>query len=119
MVTDPTANGPYSLCAKCHDLSNIMANASFSKHSLHLTAGFSCSVCHTAHGTGAVGATATGERLVSFDLGVVGNNDQSKSPVTYNRATNTCTLKCHNYNHNADGSVTLSSGAQSSVVKKR
>jgi len=119
MVTDPTANGPYSLCAKCHDLTNIMANASFSKHSLHLTAGFSCSVCHTAHGTGPVGATATGARLVSFDFGVVANNDQSKTPVAYNRATNTCTLKCHNYNHNADGSVTLSSGAQSSVVKKR
>lgn len=45
--------GPYSLCAKCHDLNNIVSNASFSKHALHINAGFSCSACHTAHGMAA------------------------------------------------------------------
>jgi len=42
---------------------------------------------------------------VNFDLGVVAANDSVNVPISYNRSTNTCTLKCHNYNHNADGSV--------------
>ncbi len=104
-ILDPAAGGPYSLCAKCHDLSSIMSNTSFSKHALHITAGFSCSVCHTAHGIGASSGSVSGERLVSFDLGVVAENDSSKVPVSYARSTGTCTLKCHNVDHNADGSV--------------
>jgi len=104
-IVDPSAGGPYSLCAKCHNLSNIMANASFSKHALHITAGFSCSVCHTAHGIGASSGSVSGERLVSFDLAVVAENDISKVPVSYSRSTGTCTLKCHNVDHNADGSI--------------
>ncbi len=96
--------GPYAMCAKCHDLNNILSNASFTKHSSHINFGISCSTCHTAHGTGASTANVTGERLVNFDLGVVGPN--GASPVTYNRSTNTCTLTCHTYKHNSDGTVT-------------
>ena len=104
-IMDPSAGGPHSLCAKCHNLSNIMSNASFKKHSLHINAGFSCSVCHTAHGIGVSSASVSGERLVNFDLGVVAPNDKSKVPISYTRSTNTCTLKCHNINHNSDGTV--------------
>ncbi len=104
-IVDPSSSGPYSLCAKCHDLANIMTNISFSKHSVHISAGFSCSVCHTAHGNGASSATISGERLVNFDLGVVAENDKAKLPVSYSRSTGTCTLKCHNVNHNPDSSV--------------
>lgn len=104
-IVDPAAGGPYSLCAKCHSLSNIMSNASFNQHALHINAGFSCSVCHTAHGVGASSASVSGERLVNFDLGVVAQNDSSKVPISYTRSTNTCTLKCHNVNHNANGTV--------------
>ncbi len=104
-IVDPGSNGPYSLCAKCHNLSNIMSNASFSKHSIHISAGFSCSVCHTAHGIGASSGSVSGERLVSFDLAVVAENDSSKAPISYSRSTGTCTLKCHNVDHNADGSI--------------
>jgi hypothetical protein len=104
-VTDPVAGGPYSLCAKCHNLSSIVANASFTKHSTHINAGFSCSVCHSAHGTGAATSSITGERLVNFDLAVVAPNDRLSVPVSYNHGSNTCTLKCHNYNHNPDGTV--------------
>jgi len=104
-VIDPAAGGPYSLCAKCHNLSNIMSNASFSKHSLHISAGFSCSVCHAAHGIGASSAGITGERLVNFDLAVVAPNDKSKLPISYVRSTGTCSLKCHNVDHNADGTT--------------
>lgn len=107
-IVDPAASGPYSMCAKCHDLSNIMSNASFSRHSLHLKAGFSCSVCHTAHGTGPSAIGGTGDRLVSFDLAVVGLNNKSNAPIAYDRSKNTCTLRCHNYNHNSDGTVQVS-----------
>jgi hypothetical protein len=108
-IADPGAGGPYSLCAKCHDLNSILSNASFSKHALHVNAGFSCSVCHTAHGMGANSSNVTGERMVNFDLKVVAENATSayfRSPISYNRGTNTCTLTCHNYSHNADGTVT-------------
>ncbi len=109
VIADPGANGPYSLCAKCHDLSNILSNASFSQHSIHINAGFSCSVCHTAHGVpSSSGAGMEGERLVSFDVGVVARNDATDAPIAYNRSTGTCTLKCHNYNHNQNGTVTSS-----------
>jgi predicted CXXCH cytochrome family protein len=105
---DLTATGPYALCQKCHDLTNIVANASFSAHSLHVNAGFSCSACHTSHGMGAVSANASGERLVNFDVNVVAPN--GSNPVTYSHtpsstSNNTCTLQCHGYNHNPDGSV--------------
>ncbi len=108
-ITDPGVSGPYSLCAKCHDLTNIVSNASFSKHALHVNAGFSCSVCHTAHGMGPNSSNVTGERMVNFDLKVVAENASSsffRSPISYSRATNTCTLTCHNYSHNPDGTVT-------------
>ena len=97
--------GPYALCAKCHDLNNILLNASWAQHNSHVSQdGFSCSVCHTAHGMGAINASISGERLVNFDIAVVAQN--GATPITYNRATNTCILVCHNNAHNADGSVT-------------
>jgi predicted CXXCH cytochrome family protein len=117
-ITDPSAGGPYSLCAKCHNLANIMSNASFNRHALHIDAGFSCSVCHTAHGLAGGSTNISGERLVNFDLAVVAPNDQLTTPVSYNRGSNTCTLKCHNYDHNADGTVALSI-AQKVAGKKR
>ena len=62
------SGGPYALCAKCHDLTQIMNNTSFSEHARHVKQdGFSCSVCHTAHGMGAQSGTISGERLVNFD----------------------------------------------------
>ncbi|MBV8207605.1 MAG: hypothetical protein JO041_12495 [Acidobacteria bacterium] len=91
--------GPYALCNKCHDLGNIMTNASFSAHSAHLNDGFSCSACHTGHGMGGTSATVSGERLVNFDLNVVAPN--GNAPISYNRATNTCTLLCHNVAHDS------------------
>jgi len=101
---DLTVTGPYAMCAKCHDLSNIIANNSFTQHGLHISQyGFSCSTCHTAHGMGAVSPSITGERLVNFDANVVGENNGA--PIGYNRSTNTCTLTCHAVAHNADGTV--------------
>lgn len=97
---------PYALCAKCHNLRNVVSNTSFSQHARHINDGFSCSTCHTAHGTGATSAAISGERLVNFDANVVASNNGA--PITYIRGKNTCTLTCHNVKHNANG--TISSG---------
>jgi len=102
---DLSGNGPYALCGKCHNLSNIMQNGSFSKHAQHINAGFICSTCHTAHGVGNSSANASGQRLISFDANVVAPN--GGSPVTYNQGPNTCTLTCHNVAHNANGTVSV------------
>jgi predicted CXXCH cytochrome family protein len=106
---DLSVNGPYALCGKCHDLSNIMKNASFKQHSSHVNAGFSCSVCHTAHGMGGSSANASGERLLNFDINVVAPN--GAVPISYNRGANTCALTCHGAKHNANGSVTAAAAA--------
>ena len=103
---DTSPQGPYAMCAKCHDLNNILTNASWTQHNGHISSdGFSCSVCHTSHGMGAVNASISGERLINFDIAVVGQNNGA--PISYNRGTNTCTLMCHNTAHNPDGSVSV------------
>ncbi|HEY7099239.1 MAG TPA: cytochrome c3 family protein [Terriglobales bacterium] len=94
---DLTSNGPYGLCAKCHDLSQVVANTSFQQHSNHINVGVSCSVCHSPHGMGGTNANVSGERLVNFDIGVVAPN--GSSPISYNRVANTCSLTCHGKTH--------------------
>jgi predicted CXXCH cytochrome family protein len=90
--------GPYALCAKCHDLTRIMSDEGWSGHSRHVVQdGFSCSVCHTAHGVPAQSGSISGERLVDFDANVVAPN--GAIPISYNRATNSCGLVCHNHAH--------------------
>jgi predicted CXXCH cytochrome family protein len=113
-----TINGPYAMCAKCHDLTQVLANTSWLKHSTHVGQdGFSCSVCHTAHGMGSISPNVTGERLVNFDVNVVGAN--STLPISYNRSTGNCTLTCHQVVHNADGTVSAAAAAAiKSGVKK-
>ena len=95
---DLSVNGPYAMCAKCHDLANqVMKNTSFNDHANHINAGLSCSTCHTAHGMGATSGNISGERLVNFDVNVVA--PLSGMPISYTRATNSCTLVCHNVKH--------------------
>lgn len=111
---DLSVNGPYALCGKCHSLTSIMSNTSFAYHQSHINAGFSCSTCHTAHGMGGTNPNISGQRLVNFDVNVVAPN--GASPVSYNRATNTCVLACHQTAHNLNGSVTV--GNVTGVPKK-
>jgi hypothetical protein len=94
---DLTINGPYALCAKCHDLSVILANTSFSEHARHINDGFSCSTCHTAHGMGGQTGSISGERMVNFDVNVVASN--GGAAIAYSRATNSCSLTCHGHAH--------------------
>lgn len=92
---DPVSS-PFALCAKCHDLTNIMSNASFASHAKHVNKGLSCSVCHSAHGVPSGTAGVSGRRLVNFDLNVVAPNQGS---LSYN-PDGTCTLTCHMVDHN-------------------
>jgi hypothetical protein len=94
---DLSVSGPYAMCAKCHDLNSVVSNASFTEHARHINDGFSCSICHTSHGMGGISANITGERLVNFDANVVGMN--GTNPISYNHATNTCSLVCHQHTH--------------------
>jgi len=115
---DITVSGPYAMCAKCHNLTQILSNSSFTQHSLHVSQyGFTCSVCHTAHGMGATSPSVTGERLVNFDVHVVAQN--GAAPISYHRATNTCVMVCHQAVHNPNGTVTtLGSSAIAGSPKK-
>ncbi len=113
---DLSANGPYALCAKCHDLPNQVAkNTSWNQHSSHINLGLSCSVCHIAHGMGAASGTISGERLVNFDVNVVASN--GGLPISYNRGPNTCVLVCHMAAHNPNGTVTAA-GLRSPGIRK-
>ena len=96
-----TPTGNFALCAKCHDLANIASNASFSEHARHINDGFSCSVCHTAHGMGTQTAAVSGERMVNFDVNVVAPN--GRTPITYKKSTNSCSLTCHGHAHGTGG----------------
>ena len=94
------------MCAKCHDLPNqIIKNTSWSQHAEHINAGFSCSVCHTAHGMGASSGSITGQRMINFDVNVVAPNGSSPISYTYAAGQGTCALVCHGVTHNSDGSV--------------
>ena len=114
---DLSAVGPYGLCAKCHDLPNqIIQNTSWTQHSTHINAGFTCSTCHTAHGMGAPSGTISGQRLINFDMNVVASN--GGLPVAFNRSANTCVLVCHAVAHNPDGTVTQASARRSLPTRK-
>jgi Doubled CXXCH motif (Paired_CXXCH_1) len=114
---DLSVNGPYAMCAKCHDLTQVLANTSWLKHGTHVSQdGFSCSVCHTAHGMGANSPNVTGERLVNFDVNVVGSNNGL--PISYNRGTGNCTLTCHQVAHNGDGTTSSALKAGPGRIKR-
>lgn len=100
--TDPASGGPYSMCAKCHNLDNVLNDVSWTSHKRHVKQeGLSCSTCHSAHGVPAGSTGLPGTRLVSFDMNVVAPNN---GVVSYSGGT--CTLTCHMAAHNPDGSVT-------------
>ncbi|HLV87735.1 MAG TPA: cytochrome c3 family protein [Candidatus Sulfotelmatobacter sp.] len=101
MPPNLTPTGNYAMCAKCHDLASVVANTSFKEHARHINEGFSCSVCHSAHGIGSQSATVSGDRLVNFDVNVVAPN--GRVPVSYRRSTQSCALTCHGHAHGAVG----------------
>jgi hypothetical protein len=118
--------GPWALCGKCHNLTDVIAgdSGSFIGHANHVGQdGFSCSVCHTAHGLGATSPTVSGQRLVNFDINVVAPNFVDSTLTTrgivYSRgASATCILICHNESHNYDGTVSTYNGSALSTMQR-
>jgi predicted CXXCH cytochrome family protein len=74
---------------------SVLADRSFSKHSLHVNAQrASCSTCHDPH-------ASTAAMLVNFDRSVVAPN--SNGILQFARTGvghGTCSLQCHGTNHN-------------------
>jgi predicted CXXCH cytochrome family protein len=118
---DLSVNGPYGICAKCHNLNVVMQTTSWAYHNTHVyTDGFSCSTCHNAHGMTATSANPTGVRMLDFDLNVVGQN--GALPISYSQSSNSCVLQCHNTAHDPGGGIHQVSGPQHtspSPTKKR
>ncbi|MDR3765306.1 MAG: cytochrome c3 family protein [Acidobacteriota bacterium] len=94
---DLTANGPYALCQKCHDLQKVVNDTSFAQHARHINDGFSCSVCHSAHGVPVATAGNSGHRLVNFDANVV--SGISGATPYYDETSGTCSVYCHGHVH--------------------
>jgi predicted CXXCH cytochrome family protein len=116
---DLSVNGPYGMCAKCHNLNVVMQSTSWVYHKNHVaTDGFSCSTCHNPHGMTATSANPTGVRMVDFDLNVVGRNGALN--ISYDPGSKTCVLMCHNTAHNPGGGVSKVTGPQTGgAIKKR
>ena len=109
---DLTVNGPYGMCAKCHDLSIVMQPTSWQYHQNHVYSdGLSCSTCHNAHGMTSNSSNPTGVRMVDFDTKVVGQN--GSLPISYDPGSQSCVLMCHNVAHDPGGGVHhLTAGSQ-------
>ena len=108
---DLSVNGPYGMCAKCHNLQHRDADALLGVSQEPCGQdGFSCSTCHNPHGMTATSANPTGVRMVDFDLNVVGQN--GGLPVSYDRGSNSCVLMCHNTAHDPGGGIRRLNGPQ-------
>jgi predicted CXXCH cytochrome family protein len=92
-------NGPYALCEKCHNFSNLFAETTF-LHNYHTGKdyGFSCAICHSPHGV-ANPSSNIGPRLVNFDTRFVAQN--GTNPIQFNRTGRYCMLVCHGRTHNS------------------
>jgi len=94
----------YALCYKCHDRNSILADQSFSKHSLHLgaTVNAPCSACHDAHGISDIqGNSINNTHLINFDINIVNMNSASERYFEdLGTFTGRCFLNCHANEHN-------------------
>ncbi len=86
----------YALCYKCHDRNNILADRSFPHHKDHIVEEKApCTACHYPHGVKNV------PHLINFDRNIVSTNSSGQLSFTDNgRFHGSCSLKCHNYEHN-------------------
>lgn len=104
VVADGTAESAtaYALCYKCHDRTSILADQSFSAHSLHLgpTVNAPCSVCHDPHGVSATQGNATNNsHLINFDTSVVTPYLGTLAFQDNGTLAGQCTLSCHGWDH--------------------
>jgi len=95
----PTA---YALCYSCHDRNSVLADESFSEHSLHVSDNSTpCSACHDPHGISFTqGSSDNNSHLINFDNSIVFPNvsNELRFEDRGSRA-GACFLVCHNSNH--------------------
>ncbi|MEI6128012.1 MAG: cytochrome c3 family protein, partial [Pseudomonadota bacterium] len=100
ITRDSTQESPqsYSLCYTCHNRNSILSNQSFPLHRQHIVdRNAPCTACHDPHGV------EKSKHLINFDTTIVSPN--SKGQLQYVSAgmqTGTCSLKCHNKNHDRE-----------------
>ncbi len=108
--TDPLpyseTGSDYALCYSCHDPASILGDESFPEHNSHITGdydggsgdGTSCNVCHDPHGATASGLH-DGTKLMNFDIDVVEPNNNELNFQSSGTFAGSCSLSCHNKNH--------------------
>lgn len=105
VFTDFSAEGgdTYALCYKCHSRSSILGNESFGGHRKHVAdVKAACTTCHDPHGVSGVA------HLINFNLDYVSPNDRGQLEyVDTGRFQGTCSLTCHQHNHDRAAYGTL------------
>ena len=92
----------YALCYKCHDRNRILSETqTFKYHKKHVVdEKAACTTCHDSHGV------ASNKHLINFNTTYVKNSLTNGPPVYVSSPvlpfTGSCTLMCHDENHNAE-----------------
>jgi hypothetical protein len=95
--------GAYALCYRCHDRANILSNASFSAHKLHIVGQRTpCAACHDGHGIASSQGSPTGNtNLINFATNIV-LPDRATGKLEFRDLglfTGQCSLTCHGRDH--------------------
>ncbi len=87
-----TAN--FAMCFKCHSWTSISNGTSFDDHDKHIREEDTpCNVCHDPH-------ASANPKLINFDTSVVSpSNAGTLSYVSTGTHSGSCTLNCHDKNH--------------------
>lgn len=94
----------YELCYDCHRRENLLANASWSSHGLHINI-TSCRTCHNSHGS------RNYPYLIDFNpIAVMPSREGRIDFVEYGEGRFDCFLKCHNIDHGKDGVLPADKG---------
>ncbi len=85
----------YAMCYKCHNRNSILASESFPEHRKHIVDEKApCTACHDSHGV------EDNTHLINFDISIVFANN--RGAIRYEdrgRFAGSCSLKCHDENH--------------------
>jgi hypothetical protein len=101
----PESEYQYALCYDCHARSSILADQSFTKHSLHIVnAKASCYACHNAHGSQRNTHLIEFVRPYVFTAGAPSPVTPSSSGrleyIDFGNQSGQCFLTCHGKDHN-------------------
>ena len=95
---NPESSGSYALCYKCHSRSSILGDESFPLHNKHIVEQqTACTTCHDSHGV------SQSTHLINFNLDYVTPNANGRIEfVDEGLTAGSCSLKCHNREHDQE-----------------